>query len=104
MTDVQGARVLAARETALTGYDARGVDTDARLVAEARRDRVRFVGLYERYFEPVHRYVRMRVGDRAASEDVTSEVFVTALANHRSGPWQRQLFRLVVPDRAELGA
>jgi RNA polymerase sigma factor (sigma-70 family) len=98
MTDVQGARVLAAAAKPLAGSDARGVDPDARLVAEARRDRVRFVGLYERYFERVHRYVRMRVGDRAASEDVTSEVFLSALANldhfRGSGSFSAWLFRI----------
>src|SRR5262249_53073106 len=75
-----------------------GVDSDAWLVAEARRDRARFVTLYERYFERVHRYVRMRVGDRAASEDVTSEVFVTALASldqfRGSGSFSAWLFRV----------
>jgi RNA polymerase sigma factor (sigma-70 family) len=98
MTDVHGARVLAARATPLTGSDARWVDPDARLVAEACRDRGRFVGLYECYFERVHRYVRMRVGDRAASEDVTSEVFVTALANldhfRGTGSFSAWLFRI----------
>ncbi|HEY2374126.1 MAG TPA: sigma-70 family RNA polymerase sigma factor [Gaiellaceae bacterium] len=98
MTDVQSARVLASGATPLTESEARGIDPDARLVAEARRDRERFVGLYERYFERVHRYIRMRVRDRAASEDVTSEVFVTALANldhfRGTGSFSAWLFRI----------
>src|SRR5215469_6203654 len=55
------------------------VDPDARLVAAARADRQAFVALYDRYFERVLAYVRLRVRDAAACEDVTSRVFVTAL-------------------------
>jgi RNA polymerase sigma-70 factor (ECF subfamily) len=57
----------------------RPVDPDARLVAAARADRQAFVALYERYFERVLAYVRLRVRDSAACEDVTSHVFTTAL-------------------------
>ena len=98
MSDLQSVRLVAARAAPVSGSDAQGGDADARLVAEARCDRRRFVGLYERYFERVHRYVRMRVGDRAASEDVTSEVFLTALANldqfRGSGSFSAWLFRI----------
>ena len=48
------------------------------LVVAARAEAARFVALYERYFGPVHRYVRMRVPERAANEDVTSDVFLTS--------------------------
>lgn len=73
-------------------------DPDAPLIAAALADATRFVVLYERYFESVHRYVRMRVRDRAASEDVTSEVFLTALAKlaefRGSGSFAAWLFRI----------
>ena len=55
-------------------------DPDAALVARARADPARFLALYERHFARVHRYVRLRLPDRASAEDVTSEVFLTALA------------------------
>jgi DNA-directed RNA polymerase specialized sigma24 family protein len=32
--------------------------------------------LYRRYFPSVHGYVRLRVGDWALCEDVTSQVFL----------------------------
>jgi RNA polymerase sigma-70 factor (ECF subfamily) len=57
----------------------RPVDPDARLVAAAREDRQAFVALYDRYFERVLAYARLRVRDAATCEDVTSRVFTTAL-------------------------
>lgn len=73
-------------------------DPDAALVVAARADAARFVALYERYFGPVHRYVRMRVPERAACEDVTSDVFLTALAKLRefrgNGSFAAWLFRI----------
>jgi DNA-directed RNA polymerase specialized sigma24 family protein len=55
-------------------------DPDAGLVAAARVDAGHFLPLYDRYFERVLGYVRLRVRDRATCEDVTSQVFLTALA------------------------
>jgi RNA polymerase sigma-70 factor (ECF subfamily) len=58
---------------------ARGGDTDAELVAAARRQPREFLALYDRYFEGVLGYVRLRIRDGATCEDVTSHVFTTAL-------------------------
>jgi RNA polymerase sigma-70 factor (ECF subfamily) len=58
----------------------RRVDPDAGLVAAARREPRMFVGLYDRYFERILGYVRLRIRDEATCEDVTSTVFTTALA------------------------
>ena len=73
-------------------------DADAALVAAARRDPVRFVDLYDRYFEAVHLYVRRRVRDRETAEDVTSQVFMTALAKigdfRGDGPFRAWLFSI----------
>jgi RNA polymerase sigma-70 factor (ECF subfamily) len=52
---------------------------DRELVAAARADPAAFLELYERYFERVLGYARVSLRDTAASEDVTSEVFLTAL-------------------------
>ena len=51
---------------------------DAELVVAARGDAAAFLALYERYFAKVERYVRIRIADRAACEDITSEVFMAA--------------------------
>ena len=58
----------------------RQVDPDAVLVAAARAEPRMFLGLYDRYFERVLGYVRLRIRDEATCEDVTSTVFTTALA------------------------
>jgi RNA polymerase sigma-70 factor (ECF subfamily) len=58
----------------------REVDPDAALVAAAREEPRMFVALYDRYFDRVLGYVRLRVRDAATCEDVTSTVFTTALA------------------------
>jgi RNA polymerase sigma-70 factor, ECF subfamily len=57
----------------------RSVDPDAGLVAAARAQPQAFGELYDRYFERVLAYVRLRVRDAAVCEDVTSSVFTTAL-------------------------
>jgi RNA polymerase sigma-70 factor (ECF subfamily) len=60
--------------------DARPIDTDAALVAAARRDRAAFAPLYLRYVDPVFRYCLRRLGSWEAAEDATAQVFTKALA------------------------
>ena len=61
------------------GRGARAVDPDAELVAAACEQPREFLALYDRYFDRVLGYVRVRIRDPAACEDVTSHVFTTAL-------------------------
>jgi RNA polymerase sigma-70 factor (ECF subfamily) len=72
--------------------------SDAELVEAARRDASSFLALYERYFPKVQRYVRIRTADRAACEDITSEVFIAALAGlpeyRGTGSFAAWLFRI----------
>jgi RNA polymerase sigma-70 factor, ECF subfamily len=74
------------------------LDPDVELVAAAKADPEEFVALYDRYFDQVFGYVRLRIGDRPTSEDVTSQVFVTALAKldgfRGRGPFAAWLFRI----------
>jgi len=56
------------------------VDPDIELVAAARLHPREFLALYDRYFDRVLGYARVRIRDAAACEDVTSQVFTTALA------------------------
>jgi RNA polymerase sigma-70 factor (ECF subfamily) len=55
-------------------------DPDLELVAAARAQPREFLALYDRYFDRVLGYVRVRIRDAATCEDVTSQVFTTALA------------------------
>ena len=59
---------------------AREAESDAVLVAAAREEPRKFLALYDRYFDRVLGYARLRIGDAATCEDVTSTVFTTALA------------------------
>jgi RNA polymerase sigma-70 factor (ECF subfamily) len=61
---------------------------DRLLVEAAQRDPARFAELYECNFERVYAYVVKRVGDRAETEDLTSEVFHHALAKLGSFEWR----------------
>jgi RNA polymerase sigma-70 factor (ECF subfamily) len=57
----------------------RVLDPDAALVAAAREDPQAFLALYDRYFDRVLGYVRLRIRDASTCEDVASMVFTTAL-------------------------
>jgi RNA polymerase sigma-70 factor, ECF subfamily len=58
------------------------------LVEAAQKDPTRFAELYEINFERVYAFIARRVGDRDATEDLTSEVFHKALANLRRFEWR----------------
>jgi len=58
------------------------------LVQAAQGDPAKFDALYELHFERVYYFIARRVRDRAAAEDVTSEVFHKALANLPSYEWR----------------
>ena len=55
------------------------LDPDADLVAAARAEPREFLALYDRYFDRVLGYVRLRIRDPATCEDLTSQVFTAAL-------------------------
>ena len=65
---------------ALPALHTRAPDSDALLVAAARDSPQAFLALYDRYFARVLGYVRLRVREPATCEDITSQVFTTALA------------------------
>jgi len=58
------------------------------LVEAAQSDPAKFDALYELHFERVYGFVASRTHDRAAAEDVTSEVFYKALANLQRYEWR----------------
>ena len=64
-------------------------EADERLLIEAaQKDPARFAELYENNFERVYAYVVRRVGNRAETEDLTSEVFHHALSNLKRFEWR----------------
>lgn len=70
---------------------------DASLIAAARADPRAFAPLYDRYFQPIYRYCYVRLADREAAEDATSEIFFKALnglSGYRDGLVAAWLFRI----------
>lgn len=65
----------------LTGRQAdwTALEDEAALVQRAKHDRQAFSALYRRHYGPVSVYVFRRTGDRHATEDLVSDVFLTAL-------------------------
>jgi RNA polymerase sigma-70 factor (ECF subfamily) len=55
-------------------------DDERELAIGARTDRAAFAALYRHYVERVFAYCYRRLGDEAAAEDATSEIFAKALA------------------------
>jgi RNA polymerase sigma-70 factor, ECF subfamily len=83
----------------------RTLDPDAALVAAAREDPQAFLALYDRYFQRVLGYVRLRIRDASTCEDVVSTVFTTALGQLSSfrgdgifASWLFQIARNTVRD------
>jgi len=84
---------------------ARAGDPDAALVAAALQTPQAFLALYDRYFDRILGYVRLRLRDDSVCEDVTSTVFTTALAQLRRfrgdgafAGWLFQIARNAVRD------
>lgn len=70
---------------------------DVELVKIARTDPAAFSTLYQRYVDPIYRFCLVRLGDRQAAEDATSETFTKALSNlnsFRGGSFRAWLFRI----------
>jgi RNA polymerase sigma-70 factor (ECF subfamily) len=61
--------------------DERHTADDGELIARARRDPAAFVQLYRRHYDAVFRYCVHRLLERAAAEDVTSDVFLKVVEN-----------------------
>jgi RNA polymerase sigma-70 factor (ECF subfamily) len=74
-------------------------DSDAAIVARARRDPRAFAPLYERHVDAIFRFCAIRLGDRAEAEDATAAVFAQALAalpafEDRDDSFRRWLFAI----------
>lgn len=56
-----------------------GILPDGKLVEQARQDPRAFGKVYDRYLDPIYRYVYNRTGNPADAEDITSQTFLAAL-------------------------
>jgi RNA polymerase sigma-70 factor (ECF subfamily) len=101
---------MAGSEPAKRVWPDRPGDADERrLIAAAQKDSSRFAEVYETYFEIVYAYVARRTRDRAAAEDLSSEVFRKALASLPRfkwtgapfGAWLLRIASNLIADRAK---
>jgi RNA polymerase sigma-70 factor, ECF subfamily len=57
---------------------------EAALIKASRKDPARFAPLYERYHEPIFRFIYQRMDDKDQAFDLTAQVFLKALSSlHR---------------------
>ncbi|MFL5729402.1 MAG: RNA polymerase sigma factor [Cytophagaceae bacterium] len=57
---------------------------EAELIKASKKDPARFAPLYERYHEPIFRFIYQRMDDKDQAFDLTAQVFLKALSNlHR---------------------
>ena len=76
-----------------------GAESEADLVERAKHDREAFTILYRRHYRMISDYVYRRTGDVHATEDLVSDVFLTALRTlpryrYRGVPLRFWLFRI----------
>jgi RNA polymerase sigma-70 factor (ECF subfamily) len=82
------------------GGEAKDADgAERELIEAAQLDRSRFAELYENNFDRVYAYVARRVRDRDEAQDLTADVFHSALANlarfeWRGAPFSAWLYRI----------
>ena len=87
----------------------RGKDVPERsLIEAAQRDPACFAELYENNFERVYAFIARRVGDRDQAQDLTADVFHSALKNlsrfeWRGAPFAAWLFRIAANAIADRG-
>lgn len=78
----------------------RRADTEASLVARAKKSRNAFDELYERHAPTIYRYLCRRLGDPTTAEDVLHDVFVSVLralpryTERRGIPFEHWLLRI----------
>jgi RNA polymerase sigma-70 factor (ECF subfamily) len=70
---------------------------DKKKMTDAHPEQPEFTDIYDRYFAKVYNYIRYRIGDPAATDDVASRVFEKALTGLESydphkGPIEAWLF------------
>ena len=63
-------------------------EDDRLLIEAAQADSARFVDIYERYLDRIYAFVSRRTENRAAAEDITSQVFEQALSTIGRFEWR----------------
>jgi RNA polymerase sigma-70 factor, ECF subfamily len=70
------------------------VDSERQLLARVRaRERAALAETFDRYYEPIYRYIYRHVGDQATAENLAAEVFRQLLEALRAGRGPRDYLR-----------
>lgn len=68
-------------------------EEERRLVERAKEnDEQAFAELYDIYFDKIYRYIAIKIGDRVEAEDMTQQVFLSALKSISSFEWKNVPF------------
>lgn len=75
------------------------IDHEWEEIQAAQRDPARFRPLYERYYEPIFRYIYRRTAEESLSADICSQVFLKAMQKiggyaYRGVPFSAWLYRI----------
>jgi RNA polymerase sigma-70 factor (ECF subfamily) len=76
-----------------------GLENERILIERAKADPACFVDLYDKYFEPIYRYVYRRVSSVETAEDLVSQTFYDALSHlksyqHKGYPFSAWLYKI----------
>ncbi len=63
-------------------------DEESLVQRAMQQDQTAFTELYEAYFDKIYRYIVLKIGDRTEAEDMTQQVFLSALRSISSFKWK----------------
>ena len=69
------------------------------IINSAKKEAANFAPLYEKYYEPILRFIHKRVDDKDSAFDIASQVFLKAMSNlnkyeYRGVPFSSWLYRI----------
>ena len=79
------------------------IDQEYNIILLAQSNPQHFEPLYNKYFEPIFRFVYQRVETKYDASDITSQIFLKALVNikqyqHRNVPFSAWLYRIAISE------
>ncbi len=84
-----------------------GISLEQSKVEAAKKNPALFADLYDKYFEPLFRYIYQRLDDKEQAFDTTQQVFLVAMNNlkkyeYRGLPFSSWLFRIAKSELSNL--
>jgi len=84
----------------------KGESDELALIEQAQQDSRKFQPLYERHYKAIFVFLLHRVGDKALTADLTSQVFLKALTNlkkfrYQGVPFSAWLYRIALNESNE---